>query len=543
MDLDDKLPIVYGAAFDSYVDQHENGCLPGTRIGILHRIKEWALSPQGRCIFWVNGMAGTGKSTISRTVAKSFSQEKSLGASFFFKRGEGDRGNAMKLFPTIARQLAKIIPQLVPGVQKAVYDDPGIAAKTMREQFDKLILQPLLSLKLPSPRVQTVVIVIDALDECGADNDMRLILQLLPQLRESHAIRLRIFLTSRPELPIRLGFSKVANHDHKDLILHEIPKQVIEHDISLFLNYRLSEIRTERSLPVNWPGATKLQNLVALSLPLFIFAATICRIFEDPYWHPVDSLTEILAHRNDVSKLDGTYLPVLNRLLNGQSEKQKKQLVQEFQQVIGSIVVLKSPLSVVSLSRFLGLPERLIHLRLNPLHSVLIVPDDATIPIRLFHLSFRDFLLDPETREKSPFWLDEKEVHYKLTMQCLLVCQNLRKNICELPSDATQRTEIDQKTIDHCLSPELQYACRYWAHHLMECIGLHGVVQNALIFLQRHFLHWVEAMSLLGYASEVVRIIELLQTAVTVSPLREIFRTRRLINIGRQKFYNVWIST
>lgn len=46
-------------------------------------------------------MAGTGKSTIARTVARSFADEGQLDASFFdffFKKGEGDRGTAGRFF-------------------------------------------------------------------------------------------------------------------------------------------------------------------------------------------------------------------------------------------------------------------------------------------------------------------------------------------------------------------------------------------------------------------------------------------------------------
>ncbi|KAJ5369329.1 NACHT nucleoside triphosphatase [Penicillium cataractarum] len=379
-DLDDKLSPVSGAAFDSYVDQHEDQCLPGTRTDLLSQISEWASSPQGRCIFWLNGIAGTGKSTISRTVAKSFSLSQSLGASFFFKRGEGDRGNARKLFPTIARQLAINIPEIALVLQETVRENPGIITKTMREQFEKLLLQPLHSLDRSKIPTQATVIVIDALDECEGDGDIRLILQLLPQLQNLPAIRLRVFLTSRPDLPIRLGFLKIADDDYRDFVLHDIPLEVIKHDISLFFDYRLKEIRTERSLPTNWPGDGDLQKLVALSVPLFIFAATICRIFDDPVWDPRDSLTEILTCQYDQSKLDQTYLPVLKRLINTKHEKYKAKLVSEFRQVIGAIMILESPLSVASLSRLLGIKERLIHLRLDPLHSVLRVPDNETVP-------------------------------------------------------------------------------------------------------------------------------------------------------------------
>lgn len=508
----DKLLIARGAEFDSYVDQHEDECLLGTRTELLRHITEWASSPQGKCIFWLNGMAGTGKSTVSRTVAKTLRGAQLLGASFFFKRGEGDRGNAQRLFPTIARQLVAHIPQLISCVQKALDDEPDLADKSLKQQFDKLLLQPLLSLNSASGQSPTVVLVIDALDECESNEDIRIVLQLLPQLRNTNALRLRIFLTSRPELPIRLGFSKITPREHEDLVLHEIPEFVIEHDISLFLRHRLSAITMDRSLPIDWPGDTAIQSLVKLSVPSFIFAATVCRILEDPQWDPDDSLIEIIAHRNDGSKFDGTYLPVLDRLLKGQSEKQERQLAREFREIVGAIVLLESPLSVASLSKLLGISEGQIYLRLRSLHSVLSIPEDRTKPVRLFHLSFRDFLLDPETREKTPLWVNEKEMHRELATQCFSICRNLKQNICGLRNAGTLRMDIDPQAVNHCLSLELQYSCRFWAHHLVQSIDPVSMMRDALSFLKEHCLHWMEAMTLLGLGSEVVGIINRLQS-------------------------------
>jgi len=88
-------------------------------------------------------MAGTGKSTISRTVAQSFAYGCKLGASFFFKRGEGDRGNARRFFTTITAQLVVKLPALMPYVRDAIEADPSISEKSMTEQFEKLIFQPL----------------------------------------------------------------------------------------------------------------------------------------------------------------------------------------------------------------------------------------------------------------------------------------------------------------------------------------------------------------------------------------------------------------
>lgn len=49
----------------------------------------------------------------------------------------------------------------------------------------------------------------------------------------------------RPKLEIYLGFSKFL--EYKDFILYEIPQEVVKHDLLLFLNHRLSQIREERS--------------------------------------------------------------------------------------------------------------------------------------------------------------------------------------------------------------------------------------------------------------------------------------------------------
>ncbi|GLA56262.1 hypothetical protein AnigIFM63604_006486 [Aspergillus niger] len=123
-----NLPFAKGAFFGSFEDQHEDECLAGTRTELLQQVQDWGRSSD-RHIFWLNGMAGTGKSTIARTVARNFEEDGILGASFFFKRGEGDRGSAAKLFSTLSKQLAVHIPQMVPGVREALENDPAIPKK------------------------------------------------------------------------------------------------------------------------------------------------------------------------------------------------------------------------------------------------------------------------------------------------------------------------------------------------------------------------------------------------------------------------------
>ncbi|RMZ88458.1 hypothetical protein DV736_g4310, partial [Chaetothyriales sp. CBS 134916] len=231
----------------------------------------------------LGGVAGTGKSTISRTVAQAFADQGRLGASFFFKRGEHDRENASLFFTTIALDLVRQIPELATDIHQAIDEDPGISRKALREQLEKLIYQPLLG--IGSTSSARLIIVIDALDD---------------------SVRLRVFLTSRPELPIHLGFAQIGAETHRDVALHDIPPSTIVHDISVYLESEFQRIRDEhnclwpmdQSLAPDWPGRQTLESLIQLSVPLFIVAATISRFIGDRRGDPHDRLATFLDHLN-----------------------------------------------------------------------------------------------------------------------------------------------------------------------------------------------------------------------------------------------------
>jgi hypothetical protein len=129
LDLD-ELSYARGAMFNSNTQDHIT-CHPATRIDVLHQIHSWAQEFHSKSIFWLNGMAGTGKSTISWTIAKWLIDQGrhgvvDLGASFFFKRGEGDRGSASRFFSTIVRDLVLRVPGLDSLIAEVIASDPSI---------------------------------------------------------------------------------------------------------------------------------------------------------------------------------------------------------------------------------------------------------------------------------------------------------------------------------------------------------------------------------------------------------------------------------
>ncbi|KAK8901229.1 hypothetical protein QC760_010303 [Botrytis cinerea] len=518
----EKLPIAKNATFDSYQDEHDARCLLGTRVELLEQISGWAEDSKGKCIFWLNGMAGTGKSTISRTVAQSFEEKNLLGASFFFKRGEGDRGTASKFFTTVAHQLVVKLPQMVPSLKKAIELDPNISGKSLVKQFEQLIFKPLTELNA-SPQKSTLVLVIDALDECEREEDIKTILHLLTQINQLKSVCLRVFVTSRPELPIRLGFQEISKEIHQDLVLHEITKTTIEHDITIYLKHEFEKVRAnnDRDLLHGWPGEGSIQALVQMAIPLFIFAATVCRFIADQNWDPKDRLNVILQYQMtpNISKLGKTYLPILNQQLINQDAEEKRRLIQEFREVVGAIIILADPLSIVSLARLLDVDQNYVERRLRSLHSVLDVPSSEDAPVRLFHLSFRDFLLDHSEDDENKFRMNEKELHGRIASKCLQLMSRpecLKQDLCSLGEPGISQIDVDKDIVNETLPPDFQYACRYWVYHIQ---GSNDVLlDNCQVyrFLREHFLHWVEAMSLMGSISECITAIKSLESCISL---------------------------
>ncbi|KAK9434774.1 uncharacterized protein VB005_09557 [Metarhizium brunneum] len=160
-----------------------------------------------------------------------------------------------------------------------------------------------------------------------------------------------------------------------------------------------------------------------MASPLFIFAATVCRFIADRNdANPDRQLQEVLHIGSDISQLHATYLPVLNKLIMGLSNMRRDKVLQEFRRIVGAIIVLADPLSTSALAQILYIPRENIYDRLDMLQSLLSIPPSAQSAVRLLHLSFRDFLLDPDKRGKNLSWMDKRKAHKEMTIYWLSAC-------------------------------------------------------------------------------------------------------------------------
>ena len=191
----------------------------------------------------MSDLIGTEKSTIARTVACHYFDMGRLGASFFLSRGGGDIGLVDKFITTIAVQLAHYVPPLQRYICEAVVEQSHIARQCLHDQWRQLVLIPLS--KLNQDSCPSYVLVVDVLDGYKGENNIQIILQLLAEVRSLTMVQLRVFLTSRLEIPIRHGFRRLPHTEHQDFILHSISAEIVAQDISIFLEFNLRLIGQE----------------------------------------------------------------------------------------------------------------------------------------------------------------------------------------------------------------------------------------------------------------------------------------------------------
>lgn len=280
-------------------------------------------------------------------------------------------------------------------------EDRNIAHQSLRDQWRRSILDPLRKLKATCAEV-LVTVVIDALDECENENDVRGVIQLFAEAKALSKGRIRIFLTSRPETPIRVGFREIPEDQHHDFVLHSISSSIVAQDLSIFFRHELSALGSSEQ----WPSASDIASLVERAGGLFIWAATVCRFIKGGKrlaWKRLESiLNGDSVEKGAEKKLDEIYTTILLQSIIGEyNEQDTEEVLKMFRDIIGSIVILIDPLPAPTLARLLDKSTKAVDHTLNDLYSILEVPSNQTDPVRLIHPSFHDFLLSKERCVKA----------------------------------------------------------------------------------------------------------------------------------------------
>lgn len=513
------------AAFARFDSMDRQSCLDGTRMETLKTIYRWIIS-QGlysyykypsRCrffdtkthsesprIFWINGLAGTGKTTIAYTVAQECKQKNILGASFFCSRSDVDCCNPKLVFITLAEQLGQFFAPFREKLMSAQNADPGLTHSSVSHQLQELIVKPLCDLRASLP---PCIIVLDALDECVHSSTTSVILSSLSHHIGSLA-PLKFLVTSRPEPEIsgtfRLLSLKPATQPYN---LHEVNLDIVEHDIELYLSTSLRELALRWGLgDEGWPAPNDISTLTRLSSGLFIFAAMAIKFIDDRnHSNPRHQLKRLITSRasGDAASpyqwLDRLYLQVLIDAYPDISND----LSRDLKTILGAISLLMYPLRTADIEQLLGMEKDKIMITTNYLGAVLSVANER---IYLVHPSFFEFITSP-TRCTDPRFLVDSQLHHaQLLHACLRTMKMLKRNICSIEDPSLLDSEVSDlpDRIVRNIPSHLEYACLGWMEHLSHSRVFDIPLELLMDFCRKSLLYWVEVCCLLRKLRDTV---------------------------------------
>lgn len=510
-------------------------CLKGTRVDVLEALIEWiksaafrksvSVSERRKNVFWISGLAGTGKTTIAYSIALFCREKRILGASFFCSRFDAECSDPKSIFRTISRQLCHFYEPFKDQVTVILKEDPTILTAGVSRQFEQLILRPLEALKGKFP---LAVIVLDALDECLDKSATSIILSVIAKYMSQVAGSLLFVITSRPERQIAAWFTDAPGNTLADsttsLLLHTIELTSVLVDIRLYLNDGFAEVCRIFGLS-DWPPPEAVDRLVALSGGLFIWAATaILFIMDMSFSDPFGQLDSLLDKQPTSQPSTSILHSLYSQIAEAAFSRVSASLTKRLHPILGALAIAQEPLSAAALAGLAESDERSVRIALMGLHSVLHVPEDSTTPIRVIHPTFAEYLLDSSLSKPDAFCVDLIPQHHALFRRCIEVMSSLTRNIAGLLRPAAFQSEISDlaDTLKRCIPPHVVYACLHWGTHFDISTGdrapqgsyelLHG-------FSVGHMLYWIEASSLLRALDGATATLEMIRHRCQVRQL------------------------
>ncbi|KAJ7582499.1 hypothetical protein C8J56DRAFT_220667 [Mycena floridula] len=477
-------------------------CMAGTRATVITGATESILnSLEDKLMFWMTGVAGSGKTTLGHTIVAKLCSRGVIVASFFCKRDDVARRNPRNVIPTLAYQLALLIPEYRPHLHAALeinmqkqIPQPAHPAK----QLSLMILGPLTAANLSNRRV---VLYIDALDECDEKPCQLLVDALIDQLQDfpKHLV---VILVSRRTRELHAKLSTVTT------LLVDLD-ETLE---SLEMNRDIRALMKEKLLRVaaayddhDWPTDWQISELTMRARGLFIWATTVCNFIDQPSYHEV--LADLLSNPHIAIGVEELYA----HALDGEFTK-KSAWESDYKTVMGVILCSRVPLSASAIAE-------LLQKRINTVLGTLAILQPVMLwgsPIRLAHASLADYLL---SERSGKFYVQPTYQHLGLARYCLkTLCSPkiFHFNLAVITDSSSSVGGLPDKAERRQALPEhAAYSCANWAAHLDLCESLEQAEKEMMAnlleeFFSCSFLFWLEALSLLEIVNEGVESLRIL---------------------------------
>ena len=494
------------------IERSKDSLLQDSYVWILHdrAFKHWRDNSETQ-LLWIKGDPGKGKTMLIIGLIKELSkqlesEQRSSILPYFFCQGTDSRLNkAVFILKGLIYRLVDQQEILIQHLLKRYNPKQGRFSEGTESLY---ALWTILSDMLNDPSLSRVYLMVDALDECDSELSQLLDLIALETSKASSQVKWLVSSRNRPDIKDRLG------PDNLRLKIDlELNQAHISRAVNTFIDFKVSELAKR--------GYTsQLQEKVSSYLhenaeDTFLWVALVCKELQN-----VQVRKTLSVLRDFPPKLESLYERILKQIDSLQDTTDARLC----ERILSSVTLAYRPIYLKELVATAGLQENPDDLQsINELidlcGSFLIVRDEI---IYFVHQSVKDYF--STGKGSRIFSSGIKEGHREIAFRSLKVMSDtLRKNICGLNTlgalpDKARNVNQDSLT-------QIQYACCYWVSHLCDdshnphnqidlCDG--GEVH---VFLEKHFLHWLEALSLMGNISTGVLMTIRLESMLKVSKL------------------------
>ncbi|PAV14658.1 nucleotide-binding-oligomerization-domain like receptor [Pyrrhoderma noxium] len=456
-------------------------CLENTRKKTLEYIHDWVNAEGPPNVLLLIGAAGTGKSTIATTVAGMYQKKGQLGCHIFFVREKSDPRNVLQ---TIAYLLADYNQLIAESLSEQLKKSGNLGSSNLKAKFDILLQQPLSA--VATEVGHPVLIVLDALDECGTPEQRQSLLDVLRDCLTALPDNFRVLITSRPDEDIDI---LIDSHHLRVKILDQHSNESKD-NVSTYIKFQFNEMKSSGKLKIpsgcDWDDS--INKLVQGADGLFIWASTAIKFVKEEKWSRYRCFQDLVSNANSL-KLDELYKTVLFHALKwNEGDKEI------FRSIFSLILFAKRPLCDREINEILDVEMDVTSNVLSYFRSL--VRYEEGQPIRIHHTSFYDYLI---SCEGSAWYIDAEVQKSYIATKCLeRMGELLKYNICNLQSGYVLNSDIPdlENRVVQCIPPSLEYICCNWAHHLRDVPYTQELCSQLQSFAHNQLLFWFEVLSL-----------------------------------------------
>jgi len=464
--------------------------MDGTRESILNQIIAWVTNGPGQkgvdlsTPYWIYGLPGIGKTSLAHSICGKLDERKQFAGAFFCRRDDTNSNEPRNILPTLIYQLAKTSRSFRSIVTEYLQENQHITPQSMQ---NTLFLEFIRSTPCHSNQLPLVV-VIDALDECGDTQSRAAILKVLVEAA-ALASWLKIIITSRPEVDIIHCLGIAAKYDLGT-------DQAATADLRTFAQCQLDLVALTWRLSTPWPAESLFARVIGRANGLFIFIKTLVLALKKCK-DPDECLKGALEGSASAGSesLYGLYSNIV---------KEHNEIAGFWRMIAVITTAQYRPLREEPIAELAGVKLHFVEKLVDDLSSLLYRDGGTNGAVRVRHLSISEFFAS----NPCDYQVDLRAAHVQQGIACLqTMVKQLRFNICKLEDSRLANADIKDLPlrIEQNISDPLQYSSLYWSTHLRSTPDKiqHNLILGSLkeFFEGLYPLFWIEVLSVMGMVS------------------------------------------